>query len=307
MLPKSEYDFLMKKPIIEILDGDACLDNLISEDKIHNGQPMNVEIHMPYLSGPDICNLSEKFGSPIEYDIFSRWSYMQEMFEKAKYKNKTQEILSYLFSKTNFSMCKNISDLSVEMFEEYYQKATTLAIKKINNFIDYTGDKLIIKNNNVFLKSDLFEIKSKYIQKIDRTYIKEVQSKANENLRQGNFDSVLTQARTLLEEVFMYVLEVDGIQPSRKGNIKKLYGQVKLAYSMSTGKDVDKRINELLSGLENIVDAIAEMRNKESDAHGLGRKRIKVEEHHARLALNAALTMADFILSVSAKNISKRK
>ena len=297
----------MKKPIIEILDGDACLDNLISEDKIHNGQPMNVEIHMPYLSGPDICNLSEKFGSPIKYDVFSRWSYMQEMFEKAKYKNKTLEILDYLFSKTNFSMCKNISDLSVEMFEEYYQKATTLAIEKINNFIDYTGDKLIIKNNNVFLKSDLFEIKSKYIQKMDRTYIKEVQSKANENLRQGNFDSVLTQARTLLEEVFMYVLEVDGIQPSRKGNIKKLYGQVKLAYSMSTGKKIDKRINELLSGLENIVDAIAEMRNKESDAHGLGRKRIKVEEHHARLALNAALTMADFILSVSAKNISKRK
>ena len=37
MLPKSEYDFLMKKPIIEILDGDACLDNLISDDKIIYG------------------------------------------------------------------------------------------------------------------------------------------------------------------------------------------------------------------------------------------------------------------------------
>ena len=49
------------------------------------------------------------------------------------------------------------------------------------------------------------------------------------------------------------------------------------------------------------LDAIAEMRNKNSDAHGVGQKRINISEHHARLYVNSAMTLADFILSVGGK------
>ena len=65
---------------------------------------------------------------------------------------------------------------------------------------------------------------------------------------------------------------------------------------MHADAGMDKRINELLSGLEKIIDAIAEMRNKNSDAHGVGQKRINISEHHARLFVNSAMTLADFIL-----------
>lgn len=53
--------------------------------------------------------------------------------------------------------------------------------------------------------------------------------------------------------------------------------------------------------MNNIVSAIAEMRNKDSDAHGVGASRIAIDEHHARLFVNSAMTMADFILSVEIK------
>lgn len=43
---------------------------------------------------------------------------------------------------------------------------------------------------------------------------------------------------------------------------------------------------------------IAEMRNVGSDSHGVGAKRISIAEHHAKLFVNAAMIMADFILSV---------
>lgn len=62
-------------------------------------------------------------------------------------------------------------------------------------------------------------------------------------------------------------------------------------------------INTLLSGLNSIVSAIAEMRNKDSDAHGVGANRISIKEHHTQLFVNSAMTMADFILSVAEKNI----
>ena len=61
---------------------------------------------------------------------------------------------------------------------------------------------------------------------------------------------------------------------------------------------MDRRINGLLSGLEKIISSIAEMRNKGSDSHGVGANRINIGEHHARLFVNSAITMADFILSV---------
>lgn len=53
--------------------------------------------------------------------------------------------------------------------------------------------------------------------------------------------------------------------------------------------------------MNNIVSAIAEMRNKDSDAHGVGASRIAIDEHNARLFVNSAMTMADFILSVEIK------
>ena len=86
--------------------------------------------------------------------------------------------------------------------------------------------------------------------------------------------------------------------PSDSGDIGKLYGQVKALYNMHAHKDLDRRINTLLSGLEKIISAIAEMRNKESDAHGVGSKRIGIADYHTRLFVNAAIAMADFILSV---------
>ena len=91
-------------------------------------------------------------------------------------------------------------------------------------------------------------------------------------------------------------------EPSDSGDIGKLYRQVKDLYSMHADNSMDKRINKMLSGLENIVQSIAEMRNKGSDSHGLGNKRVNILDYHARLAVNASTTMAEFILSVCQNN-----
>ena len=73
-----------------------------------------------------------------------------------------------------------------------------------------------------------------------------------EDISQGNYDSAITKSRTLLEEVFCYAIERKGESPSESGDIRKLYNQVKLLNNMHQNKDMDKRINGLLSGLEKI-------------------------------------------------------
>ena len=136
------------------------------------------------------------------------------------------------------------------------------------------------------------------IMEVNRTYIKELSSRAMRDVDNGEYDSAITKSRTLVEEVFCYVIEQKGQVPSEKGDITKLYKQVKDLYHMHPNADVDKRNNELLSGIEKIIDSISEMRNKHGDAHGMGQRRINIAAYHARLYINAAMTIADFILSV---------
>ena len=98
------------------------------------------------------------------------------------------------------------------------------------------------------------------IEKIKGEFIYEIFHKTDEE----NLDSAITKSRTILEETFCYAIEIKGKEPSDNGDIGKLYKQVKDLYSMHANKDMDKRVNRLLSGLENIVQSIAEMRNNGS-------------------------------------------
>lgn len=67
---------------------------------------------------------------------------------------------------------------------------------------------------------------------------------------------------------------------------------------MHSDKSMDKRINNLLSGINKIIESISEMRNKNSDSHGVGSKRISIKKHHALLFVNSAMTITNFILAV---------
>ena len=137
------------------------------------------------------------------------------------------------------------------------------------------------------------------IKKVTYAYIREISERAQKDIENGDLDSALTKSRTLLEEVFCHVIEKRGGCAGTSGEIRNLYNQVKGLYHMHQDANTDRRINALLSGLEKILTAIAEMRNGSSDAHGVGARRIRIKPHHARLFVNSAQTMADFILAVS--------
>ena len=139
---------------------------------------------------------------------------------------------------------------------------------------------------------------------VDRSYIRDIATRAVIDIENSNFDSSITKSRTLLEETFCYVIELKGEVPATSGRIGDLYTQVKQLYNMHQSKDIDNRINSLLKGLEKIVSAIAEMRNNSSDAHGVGQKRYNIEAHHARLVVNSAETMSEFILAVAMRKPS---
>lgn len=136
------------------------------------------------------------------------------------------------------------------------------------------------------------------INAVDNCYINDMSKRALEDIEQGNFDSAITKARTLLEEVFCHAIEKKSQIPDNNGKISSLYKQVRKLYNMHDDQDIDSRIKKLLGGLSTIIISIAEMRNKDSDAHGVGSNRIQIRDYHARLFVNASVSVAEFILSV---------
>ena len=99
-----------------------------------------------------------------------------------------------------------------------------------------------------------------------------------------------------MEETLIYYLEQHGETVTSKGDLIKLYGQVKSLRGMTQSSTYDTRVNDLLSGLEKIVNSIANMRNLNSDAHGAGSGRINIKEKEARLVMNSAINYCVYML-----------
>lgn len=297
---KSKFELLREKNILSILDGDVDFGTLEI-----NGTDSGIKISMPYLSGPTLCDISNKFGLPVTYGwnggAQSRWAYLDDLLAHCIQNKRESDLLAYLFSKGQF--VDKLRGQTPEVIEYAYSQIVNAVINQINGTLYFGGNELV-QIGKVFVVRKLgstVSVSVPSVKTINRSYITDLSDRAMKDVMDGNYDSAITKSRTLLEEVFCYVIEKKGNEPSESGDIGKLYNQVKQLYNMHQSKDIDKRINGLLSGLEKILSAIAEMRNKGSDSHGVGAKRINIADHHARLFVNSAMTMADFILGVSEK------
>lgn len=297
---KSKYELLREKNILAILDGDTDFGFLEI-----NGENSNIKVSMPYLSGPMLCDMSNKFGLPVTYawngGAQSRWAYMDDLLAHCIQNGHESDLLSFLFSKGQFT--EKLRGQTPETIDYAYSHIVKAIINQINGILYFSGNELV-QTGSVFVIQKIgttISVAAPSVTAIDRRYITDISERAMKDISDGNYDSAITKSRTLVEEVFCYVIEKKGVEPSESGDMGKLYNQVKQIYNMHQDKDVDKRINGLLSGLEKILSAIAEMRNKVSDSHGVGSKRINISDHHARLFVNSAMTMADFVLAVSEK------
>ncbi len=94
------------------------------------------------------------------------------------------------------------------------------------------------------------------------------------------------------------MIEKKNQSPSESGDVNKLYSQVRQLYGIHQDAQTDKRINDLINGINKIISSVAEMRNKDSDAHGVGAKRIEIKDYHARLYVNTSVSLAEFMLAL---------
>ena len=283
-----DYKLLQNRTVYDVLIGDM---------------PVYEGYSMPYYSGPQLCELSTMFGLPKSYVMggqnLSRWMYMRDLLAFVEKHNKTNELLAYLFAFQRFESHKLVG--TPEEIKAAYNNIVNGAIAKINEKLIFGKNQLqIVKGQFVLTKTgEKVVVEAPKIKTITYQYIRELPDRIKEDISNKDYDSVVTKSRTLLEEVMIFIIEKTTKERYKSsGDLMKIYAEAKSLLNMTQRKDWDDRINDMISGLNKIVDAIGRMRNINSDAHGVGISRIEIKERESRLIAASAVMVAEYLLSV---------
>ena len=186
----------------------------------------------------------------------------------------------------------------MDEIEELHDKIVVAAVQKINQIIRLTRKELMLINGHFYITDAGTRpvIQTPKVDALTTAYVRGLRERCEADLTAGNYDSVVTKSRTMMEEVLIQILEQAGETPSTSGKIRDLYNQVKNIRNMRQNSTFDNRVNGLLSGLEKIVQNIGDMRNINSDAHGVGSGRIGIREKEARLIMNSSITFCEYML-----------
>lgn len=287
----NDFSLLNNRKIIDILIGDIKLFE---------------QYGLPYMSGPNLCQLCTSFGFPQTYSWGgvngSRWTYMQSLLIILNKQGRVPELLSHLFNMSRFEELNSLGD--VDKIKDTHKSIISIALKQINSHLLIAKKELRIINNS-FVLSDIGEkrvIETPKVRIVTYQYIRKLPERIKEDLSNKDYDSVITKSRTLLEEVLIYIIEqLTKERYKSNGDLIKIYQEATELLNMRQKKEWDKRVNELLGGLHKIVNSISSMRNINSDAHGVGASRISVSEREALLVANSAIMLSEYWLGVFEK------
>jgi hypothetical protein len=114
--------------------------------------------------------------------------------------------------------------------------------------------------------------------------------------RATDADGAITMARTLVESVCKTILDHLGETYESRAELPTLYNTVAKKLKLAPTQHEQVVIKEILGGCHTVVNGLASIRNRMSDAHGQGKAPLKATPRHAQLAVNVAGALAMFLV-----------
>jgi hypothetical protein len=125
--------------------------------------------------------------------------------------------------------------------------------------------------------------------------ISEHVEKAQAKIAAGDAAGAITNAYSLVEAFLKEVLrQTNSSFKENEGDIRSLYNSVADTLNLNPkGEHLESHLKSILQGLKSLVVGLYEVANKASDRHA---RRYNPAPHHAKLAVNTALTLCEFLL-----------
>lgn len=269
---------------------------------------------LPYQTANNLRDLVTKFGFTTKFDSngMSRWQIMKALLIELNKTDKTNDFLKYILSpiflKSKIEQLKQTDLLALEPFEieekniiieQSRDEIQENFLAELNNELIFSHKKITVHNNIFSITNNLVELDNLVIKdRVDSGYISSLLENAKNDIHNEDFDSVITKARTILEEVFLQVISENNEEIKSNGKIIEYRNKVHEILGMKKNDDWDGKVVKLIGSLNNIVTTIAELRNINSDSHGSANRK-KINEAEAELVINSAVMLGNYYLKVN--------
>jgi len=249
---------------------------------------------VPYKTGQELVDFFVNYGSEDQYGegFPSRWRYTEE---KVREYNETKKLKSIIEDSVD---PRDFMEININLNE---------TVEAFNNFLKFDGYEL--KKYGEFYKiidSKGILVEPETVKGINHDFIQEQIQKCNNKIDIDDFNGAITNARSLAEAVMIEIIEKhEGNEIKNDGKIDNLYKKVKSILNLTIDpKVMPPTMIQILSGLDSIVGGLAGLSNNSGDRHA---NKFKTKKHHARLAVNATMTLVDFLLESKEYQSTKKK
>lgn len=252
----------------------------------------------PYRSGPKLVAFFNKMGFREVYGqgFPSRATFAKEKVAELNGKPKLKDAVREM--------------LDPRLWLEVTNGTVEACAEQINEILRYDGYE-VVRDGNFYkvreLAGAVIEVEHRFeeSEELSELVIEEQIQKCREKVEVGDYSGAITNARSLIEAVCVKIeadLDPDNAQ-GNDGDLAKLFNRVRKLLNLDPSRqDISDSLKQVLAGLSNIINGLAAMRNKMSDAHGAA---YKPSRHHAKLAVNSAKTLADFLFDTMSYQIEK--
>jgi hypothetical protein len=241
----------------------------------------------PYKSGPMLVRLFNEFGANDSYGqgFPSRWYYTEEKLRALNGSEALAKLLREVLDPRDWLNFEKPRDGAVSYLNEY--------LKHDGYELACDGDFFVVRQLRGGAVA--FEYPSAASREVNQLFIDEQLTKSEKKLGEGDYDGAITNARSLLEAVLLDVEQ--SLSTNTRvydGDVAKLYRRVQQRLSLDPGrKDISDSVKQVLGGLSSIVLGIAGISNRMGDRHA---RSYKPSRRHASLVVNAAKTLAGFVI-----------
>lgn len=134
------------------------------------------------------------------------------------------------------------------------------------------------------------------LKSLDEDNVRAVWQKALDR-RVSDPEGAITVVRTLIESACKHVLDELKVPYPDDADPGKLWALCVEQLNLSPTQHMEPVFKSILGNCQSIVNNIAAIRNKVSDAHGKGKRAVRPKARHAELAVNLAGSMAAFLVA----------
>lgn len=239
--------------------------------------------YTPYVRGYDLVIDFNKYGFNDTYDAGfpSRWKYTEDKLRELNGTDAIRQIIEDIVDPRRYhGLNMNVDD----------------AAKEINEIIKF--DEIELKKSGDFYKVASLNgvlIQPETIKQINHDFINEQIQKCQKKITEDDFNGAITNARSLLEAIFIEIIERnDAEEVKNDGDVENLWKRVKKIMKLEIDKaTLPDYVFQILSGIDTAIKGLAGLSNNAGDRHAT---KFNTKKHHAKLAVNLAMTISDFLI-----------